>query len=315
MWQELGIEPTTDAKAIRSAYARRLKTLDPEHDPAAFQRLRQAYEAALASAPARGEGHRPADLKSTPVERSDALERGPPSAAAPPDALPSPGPSRPEAGAQAGSDPAPPLDAKDQARPLIRALHRALHDHDARRALALLDEAIANGVLPLVPDARLVDRLTDVVAEDRTLPAETFERLIRVFGWDAYPKTNRSPAVKRAVARLEAAAWYAQLMADAQQRRFGARDTERNIARVMLGRNKWLPLLAGQPVKRRLRGELALYDRHRRWLEGQFDPQHIEWLRARTRQSRGGGKRWYLILVSIVVVANLLRACPGINHP
>ncbi len=313
MWQELGIEPTTDAKAIRSAYARRLKALDPERDPAAFQRLRQAYEAALASAPARGEARRPADLKSMPVKRSDARERAPPSAAAP-DALPSPGPSRPDAGGQAIYDPAPPLDPKDHARPVIRALHRALLDGDAQRALALLDEAIAKGDLPLVPDARLVDRLTDVVAEDRTLLAATFERLIRVFGWDAYPKTSRSPAVKRAVARLEAAAWYAQLVADAQQRRFGARDTERNIARVMLGRNKWLPLFAGQPVKRRLRSELALYDRHCRWLEGRFDPQHIEWLRARTRQNRGGSKRWYLILVSIVVAANLLRACLAINH-
>ena len=47
-WEELGIAPTTDPAAVRQAYARRLKTLDVDHDPAAFMRLRQAFETALA---------------------------------------------------------------------------------------------------------------------------------------------------------------------------------------------------------------------------------------------------------------------------
>src|SRR5215471_18001762 len=50
MWEELGIVPTADAKAIRRAYAGRLRGLDPDQDPAAFQRLRQAFEAALSQA-------------------------------------------------------------------------------------------------------------------------------------------------------------------------------------------------------------------------------------------------------------------------
>jgi hypothetical protein len=49
MWQELGIEPTADPRAIRAAYARHLKDIDPGRDLEAFQRLRQAYEVALAS--------------------------------------------------------------------------------------------------------------------------------------------------------------------------------------------------------------------------------------------------------------------------
>jgi hypothetical protein len=49
MWQELGIEPTADPRAIRAAYARHLKDIDPGRDLEAFQRLRQAYEAALDS--------------------------------------------------------------------------------------------------------------------------------------------------------------------------------------------------------------------------------------------------------------------------
>src|SRR6516162_5965225 len=47
MWDELGIAPCEDPKAIRRAYAARLKLLDPDREPDAFARLRQAYERAL----------------------------------------------------------------------------------------------------------------------------------------------------------------------------------------------------------------------------------------------------------------------------
>ena len=49
-WSLLGIQPTDDERAIRSAYARRLKTTRPDDDPAEYQKLREAYDAALLSA-------------------------------------------------------------------------------------------------------------------------------------------------------------------------------------------------------------------------------------------------------------------------
>ncbi len=46
-WRELGLEPTTDLRSIRHAYAARAKDCHPEESPEEFQRLHDAYEAAL----------------------------------------------------------------------------------------------------------------------------------------------------------------------------------------------------------------------------------------------------------------------------
>lgn len=47
-WDELGLPPGSDRALIRKRYAQRLR--DVQHDPAAFQRLREAYEYCLAAA-------------------------------------------------------------------------------------------------------------------------------------------------------------------------------------------------------------------------------------------------------------------------
>ena len=48
VWTVLAIEPTSDEREIRRAYAARLRVVRPESDPDGFQRLRRAYEWALA---------------------------------------------------------------------------------------------------------------------------------------------------------------------------------------------------------------------------------------------------------------------------
>lgn len=50
IWDVLGIAPTDDRRAIRSAYAARLKAIDVEADPKAFIAVREAMEMALAAA-------------------------------------------------------------------------------------------------------------------------------------------------------------------------------------------------------------------------------------------------------------------------
>ncbi|MBC1421371.1 molecular chaperone DnaJ [Listeria seeligeri] len=47
IWEILKIDKTTDKRAIKRAYARALKYTHPEDDPAAFQRLKEAFDLAL----------------------------------------------------------------------------------------------------------------------------------------------------------------------------------------------------------------------------------------------------------------------------
>lgn len=64
-WSDLGLDGPADERAVKSAYAARLKQID-RSDPEAFQQLRQAFEAARQRAP----GARPARGRSRPQMRN-----------------------------------------------------------------------------------------------------------------------------------------------------------------------------------------------------------------------------------------------------
>jgi len=46
-WNTLGIEPTNNKKAVKSAYAKKLKQHKPEQDPQGFQKIKEAFDQAI----------------------------------------------------------------------------------------------------------------------------------------------------------------------------------------------------------------------------------------------------------------------------
>ncbi len=78
-WEILGIEPDSDPKKIKTAYAKLLKKTRPEDDPEGFTALHSAYKSALATAKRRSaagqahpviEEHRP----KSPIQKTDLPE-------------------------------------------------------------------------------------------------------------------------------------------------------------------------------------------------------------------------------------------------
>lgn len=72
-WEILGIEPTTDIKKIKTAYAALAKKYNPEEHPEEFKRIYSAYKAACAYAK-RFPGARDDGSKAVPTENTSAAE-------------------------------------------------------------------------------------------------------------------------------------------------------------------------------------------------------------------------------------------------
>ena len=171
MWDELGISPCRDPKAIRRAYAARLKKLDPDNDPAAFTRLREALEWALAEVedtaaqPFRPNRARPLDTEAVQDALDDLDEQF---------LRPTRGESQghvlPIADELAISDIV--ADANPQwsdvaasDRALLEALESALGRRDAAAAMSLFYRAAATGAVPLHDAPTLLERLLALVVE------------------------------------------------------------------------------------------------------------------------------------------------------
>jgi hypothetical protein len=85
IWTELGIEPTRETAAIKRAYAARLRLVHPEDDAEGFQRLRVAYERALAFTAGPPAQFVPAAAEPAPQAAPARAVQEPPSAIGPPD--------------------------------------------------------------------------------------------------------------------------------------------------------------------------------------------------------------------------------------
>ncbi|OSZ72646.1 hypothetical protein CAP39_04835 [Sphingomonas sp. IBVSS1] len=202
-WEILGLPPGADRDAIRRAYARALKGVNPEDDPEGFMALRAAHDAALNQ------------LKWRQQWPDEAPDDEPPTAEAPAADAPSPAPP---------PEPAPPqADLTTPVDPAVAALaaERAADQADLlARQQALIDAIIAGPDQPrqqrALDDLLGAPALIDIAARDRIEPwvaAVMAHHLpdsdplvvhaIERFGWSDLPPGQRSPDIDRLLRRRE----------------------------------------------------------------------------------------------------------------
>lgn len=290
MWDELGIAPCDDPKAIRRAYAARLKKLDPDRDPQAFARLRGALEQALQQAGRNG-GERAL------TERADRMEAADDADASAQDELcvvekahaHDRGEARTYASTGSGAGTQAPLspaldqdDIRDRA--LLIALDAALARRDAAEATALYYRAAATGALSLAKAPYVIECLIAVAVDDMRFGAQAFRHLIRAVGLDASrARAFIDPDLRRRVmARLAADDWYDNLVATTERQKGRAARNRRRIARLILGRigRFWHPRVDREALK----SWLTQYHTHAAWLGGRIDPGWIAKLEGRVRR-------------------------------
>jgi len=287
LWDELGIAPCRDRKAIRRAYAARLRQLDPDRNPEAFARLRGAFERALRAA-ARDDAPPPAILdRGEPAQKSE---------------------KEPAEVSQEQSDkdnlppPTPALDYDDiRDHALLTALDAALQQRDAPAAMALYYRAAATGALSLQSAAGLIERVLAVAIDDVTLGAAAFRHLIRALGLDAARSQARLDGElrRRLLARLAAEDWYDNLLVTAQNRKGAVARARAKIARLLLRR---IGRFGNRGVdKTALRSWLAQYKTHAPWLEDRINPA---WPRKLERRLRRREMFW--LVLGVLFVGNVL---------
>jgi hypothetical protein len=295
MWDELGISPCDDPKAIRRAYAARLKKLDPDRDPAAFARLREALELALAEAEGAAEPIQPS--RAPQPEAEDAHElwlnddhaRQPPANHpaqndAPPIEDPPTSPGAADAALQWHE-----LAASDRA--LLNELESALDRRDATAAMNLYYRAAATGAVALHAAPPLLDRLFALSLDEPMVERTAFRELARSSGWDkpAPEPATASELRQRVLARLAAETWYDSLCAAAERPR-GTTRKQAKLARLMLGR---IGRYRTPRIDRAaLRTRLDEFRSHQIWLRDRIDPAWAEKLE----------KRWHRREIALLAV-------------
>lgn len=204
-FERLGIALTRDTKAIRRAYAVALKAIDQGQEREAFERLRQAYEQALAWASRVNEEDEENKEHEDGQDRSGSRANGAPVA---PPAAPPGEPCHMEAPPLAPSQSAPLLvlpanatQSAEDARQGLRYWLDRLRDVAPGTATAALDAALTDPrLLHLDSHAKLEAGIADLLHGDPVGRAELFDTAARHFHW-----TDRNA---RPVASTAAAAYW-----------------------------------------------------------------------------------------------------------
>lgn len=202
VWAELGIGPVDDRRAVRRAYAARLKTI--RDDAEAFKKLRSAYEAALYDIDRRewekADAETSASAQGVSQEEVDSVADVPVSPLI-------------EAPAAAPSQPDP------QLAELWRSIDRCLEDGRPLQAMTLCDRGLAQGLVPLGAREMIIERIMSAAVEDQSIAPQVFVDLVQRAGWGhvSGQLTFWSPVRDRCVARADAEAWYLDVERRARQ--------------------------------------------------------------------------------------------------
>jgi hypothetical protein len=214
IWQELGIDPTTDSAVIKSAYAARLKVTRPDENPDGFQRLRAAYNAALRQA-----GQRELSTVSTFQSVIDREEIKPERA---PDYPPKPGVA----------------EVLHEREETVRSLRQVFSNRKGEAAIAAIEHAIARQVLPIDIEHQFVGALIGILYNDRAMPARRLLEIAQRFGWYDVPdrlRGHNGPAERRLCARIDAELWLEEIRHHARSWKYWIGQREPAAARLLLG--------------------------------------------------------------------------------
>ncbi|OYZ14312.1 MAG: hypothetical protein B7Y35_11120 [Sphingomonadales bacterium 28-64-96] len=179
-WKALGLKPGADRDAIRRAYARLLKTTNPEDDPDGFMRLREAHDAALAQLQWR---------QQWPDEEAAEPAPAPPEPARAP--MPEPAQDAVFAGEQDD------LFARQEA--LVMAIQAGPEGQraafDALLSAPALDSVAAR--------AGVENWLAGLIAASLPASDPLVVAAIHQFGWDDLPRDRTPPSIARLLQRRE----------------------------------------------------------------------------------------------------------------
>ncbi len=300
MWDELGIGPCDDPKAVRRAYAARLKKLDLDNEPAAFARLRRALEWALAEIDDEASPQfQPSPARSSePDIRQDAWNDL--------DPLRPIGDVSSDAILRRSDEPAPDdfstealewLYLPTSERTVLHAFEGALDRRDATAALSLFYSA----TLPLPDALERIDRLFDLLVNDTTIERAAFRELARIFRWDRPVEDPGTSAElrQRVLARLAAEDWYDALVAAAAPNAPVSRKLAK-VARLILRQgSRYRPARIDRAELKARLDELRI---HQTWLRDRIDPAWANTLGKRWRRRQ----MFWLAFFSLFIAAMAL---------